>query len=136
LSDVERMLDKYVRLAGARASRIRRYAEDPTVELGEEDFEYFIRSHRLVVVVFEAEWCSPCKVYKPIFLEAARKYAGRGVAFARLDTDKASRIADLYNVEFIPTTLFFVDSKPVDVLVGAMELATLERTILKYLPRT
>ena len=133
MESVEGLLDRYVELARRRAEGIRRYAEDPTVELDADDFEYFIRSHRLVVVVFEAEWCSPCKVYKPIFLEVARAYKDRGAVFARVDTDKASRIADLYNVEYIPTTMFFLESKPVDVLVGAVEKTTLERVVLKYI---
>ena len=132
MESIEGLLDRYAELAGERARRLRKYAEDPTVELGDDDFEYFVRSHRLVVVVFEAEWCSPCKVYKPIFLEVARKYSGRGVVFARVDSDKASKTADNYHVDYIPTTLVFVDGKPVDVLVGAMEKNTLETLVLKY----
>ena len=133
MSNMEAMLDKYVMLAEERSRRITRYAENPVVKLDSDSFEYFIRSHRVVIVVFEASWCSPCKVYEPIFLEAARKYRDSGVVFARIDTDEASRIADNYNVEYIPTTLVFVEAKPVDALVGAMEFHTLERMVLKYI---
>jgi len=55
-----------------RARELLRGASNDVVELGEDDFDEFVRS-RKVVVDFWAPWCAPCFLLEPIIKALARE---------------------------------------------------------------
>ena len=89
------------------------------IHLTDETFPVAIEMHPLVVVDLWAAWCAPCRVLGPIVDRLAEEYEGR-VVFAKLDVDQNPIIAAEYNVQSIPSLLFFEKGKLVDRTVGLL----------------
>jgi len=77
------------------------------------------------VVDFYADWCGPCKMFAPLFEEAAKDYEGR-IAFARLNVDEAREIALKNKVLGVPTLLFFKDGEIKDRVTGVIDRSVLD----------
>jgi thioredoxin 1 len=77
-----------------------------------------------VVVDFYADWCGPCKMMAPIFVEVADEYDGK-VTFCKLNIDENRETAMANQVMSIPTLLFFKDGEVKDRVTGAIDKATL-----------
>lgn len=74
-----------------------------------------------VAIDFTATWCGPCKVISPIFANLAKKHGIAGtLAFAKVDVDQCSDIAQQYRISAMPTFMFFKDGKQVAVNGQAM----------------
>ncbi len=52
---------------------------------------------RPVVVQAGAEWCPPCKMLKPLLLEAVKKHNG-AVEYLYIDVDKHGAVAQMLQV--------------------------------------
>ena len=74
----------------------------------------------VAVVDFYADWCGPCKMFAPVFLEAKNEYEGR-VSFAKVNVDDNRSLALKYKVLGIPTIIFFKDGEAVDRVSGIMD---------------
>jgi thioredoxin 2 len=97
----------------------------PPTELTEQTFDPFIGRNELPVVVdFWADWCAPCKMMAPVFVQAAREQGTR-VRFAKIDTDTAPGISQRYAIRSIPSLLLFRGGAEVDRAVGALDAARL-----------
>ncbi|KAH6558495.1 hypothetical protein KP509_1Z061000 [Ceratopteris richardii] len=72
---------------------------------------------KLAVVYFTAPWCGPCRIIDPFFAELSEKYPN--AVFLKVDVDDHEGIRNEYGVHAMPTFIFFIDSKPVDKIVGA-----------------
>jgi thioredoxin 1 len=76
------------------------------VRVTDETFEAeVIRSPLPVVVDFYADWCVPCRVTEPVFVDLAARLAGK-VKFAKVNIDEAARVTRSYGIHSIPTYLF------------------------------
>ena len=53
-----------------------------------------LKSNRVVVIYYHAEWCAPCKKFAPEFNELAQKWARSGVAFVKEYVDDEFDIPD------------------------------------------
>ena len=69
------------------------------------------------LVKFSAEWCSPCKSFAPILKTAAEE---AGVAVKDVDIDEEAEVASQFGIRSVPTTIAFVDGKPIDMIVGSV----------------
>jgi len=76
-----------------------------TIELSSENFQEIIDNNDLVFIDFWAEWCGPCKVFGPIFEEAAERHPD--VVWAKVDTEKAQDLAAAFGIQSIPTMAVF-----------------------------
>jgi thioredoxin 1 len=65
---------------------------------------------------FEASWCMPCQVLKPV-LEKVKE--STGVEVVSIDIDDAPELATRYGVRGVPTVFAIKDAAPVKMLVGA-----------------
>lgn len=90
--------------------------------------EDITKDNKVVVVDFWAQWCGPCKAFGPIFEEVAKEKDGL-VKFVKVDVDKNSKVAALYNIRSIPTVLFIKDGQVVKTRIGAMPKYELSETV-------
>ncbi len=70
-----------------------------------------------VLVEFEAAWCPPCKMLKPVVEQVAEAHAG-SLTVGALDVDENPSIAARYQVLGMPTLGMFKGGQLVDRLVG------------------
>lgn len=89
-------------------------------------FETEVKSDKLTVVDFFADWCGPCQVIAPKFIELSQ--ANPGVNFLKVNVDKGEVIAEKYAIEAMPTFLFFKGGKKVDGVIGA-DLKSIESKV-------
>lgn len=61
------------------------------------------------VLDFTATWCGPCQQLKPIYKQAAEKYAGK-VQFYSIDVDANAKLAEKYRIKSVPT-IIVIDAK-------------------------
>jgi thioredoxin 1 len=89
------------------------------IHITDDTFAIAVELQPLVVVDFWATWCAPCRVMGPVIDRLAEAYEGR-VTFGKLDVDANPVAATQYNVQSIPSLLFFQNGKLVDRTVGAV----------------
>ncbi len=91
-----------------------------------------IKSDKLTVVDFWAEWCGPCKALGPIIDQLSTEYAGK-INVGKLDVDSNPEVSMKYGIRSIPTILFVKGGQVVDKVVGAVPKAQLQSTIQKHI---
>lgn len=79
-------------------------------EVTEKDFEKeVLKSDKLVIVEFYADWCSPCKTYAPILEHVANE--NPNIKIVKVDVDNNSTLATKYGAYSIPRTVVFKDGE-------------------------
>ncbi|HIP35644.1 MAG TPA: thioredoxin [Crocinitomix sp.] len=69
-------------------------------------FGDLIKSKKLVLVDFHAEWCGPCKMLSPIVARVA-KQIGDEVRVVKIDVDKNQSIAATLGIRGVPTLVLY-----------------------------
>lgn len=62
---------------------------------------------RPVVVKFAASWCSVCQEVKEPFTQVAAEEEFQNIVFAQVDIDQLSAVCDRYDLQAVPTIMFF-----------------------------
>jgi len=78
-----------------------------------------LQSDKPVVVDFWADWCGPCKMFAPIFHDAATELDGE-VVFGKVNVDDANELAARFKVMSIPTVIVFKGGKGVRKSMGVL----------------
>lgn len=76
------------------------------------------------IVDFWADWCSPCKMFSPLFDSAKTRY--EDIKFLKIDVMENPELADSLGVTSIPTIHFYSNGILVDEMVGAPTAARFE----------
>jgi len=103
-------------------------SDSATVTLTERNFAEMVAATPQILVDFWAPWCGPCRAVAPVLEELAKAEAGR-IVVAKVNVDEEPTLAQRYNVQAIPTLLFFKDGEIKDTMVGAPPKAELVRRI-------
>ena len=98
------------------------------IELNENNFSKELENRKIVLVDFYARWCGPCGMQAQV-LDKIKKSRSLDFDIAKVDVDKAPKLAMEYSVDAIPTLLLFKDNKLVKKIVGYTE----EDEILKMI---
>ncbi len=69
-----------------------------------------IRSTRMVLVDFGAEWCPPCKKMEPV-LNQFMKENGKSVTLVKMDGGIETELMKTLNVDALPTFILYKDGK-------------------------
>ena len=87
--------------------------------VGALDFESeVLKSDKLVIADFWAEWCGPCKMIAPLLDELAEEYSGK-VKIGKVNVDEHQGLAAEYGVRAIPTLLLIKNGQVAEQMVGA-----------------
>ena len=75
------------------------------------------RATGAVVVDFYATWCGPCRELSPLLDDAAGSFTDK-IKFFKVNVDESPGLAQNFQIQAIPTVLFFKDGKLADRLTG------------------
>lgn len=87
-------------------------------------------SDKVIIIDFWADWCSPCRIFAPIF-EKIQKERYQDFIFVKVNVDEVGSIAQNYRITGIPTTLFIKDNKVIHKIVGAVNEDYMNRILEK-----
>ena len=95
-----------------------------TTELTMTTFEDTVTADGITLVDFWAEWCGPCKMFGPIFEEAAAE--NPDCTFAKVDTEANQDLAGALGIMSIPTLMIFRDGIQLFAQPGALPKSALD----------
>jgi thioredoxin 1 len=86
---------------------------------------------RAIIVEFDADWCGPCRIQRPILDALALQHRGR-IGFIRIDADLNSALEQRFHVSGLPTLLVFSDGLLVQRLRGQQTRTALDSIFVRY----
>ena len=105
------------------------------LHVGDAEFKGEVTDHKGVVVAdFWAEWCSPCRMFGPVFEKVAGELSeNSAVKFVKINVDKARKTASEYQIMSIPTVAVFRDGTLEEQSVGVLNEKKFREFVGKYL---
>lgn len=98
------------------------------IEGTQENFEAeVLKSEQKVLVDFNASWCGPCVMLKPIIEEIAA--SNDKVKIVSVDMDEQEELAEKYEVSSIPCLILFEKGEEVKRKIGLMPKKAIEKMI-------
>ena len=98
------------------------------VDVTKDNFDKeVLKSKGLVVCDFNADWCGPCRMLRPIIDELAETRSE--AKFVSINIDNEEELAMKYGVSSIPCLVLFKDGKEVNRSVGLIPREKLEEFI-------
>ena len=98
-----------------------------TTTLTADSFEETVTKNDIVLVDFWAEWCGPCRMFAPVFEQAAQ--GNPDIVFGKVDTEEERSLAAAANIRSIPTLMAFREGVLVFNQAGALPAAALDELI-------
>lgn len=96
----------------------------------DSNFDQIISSHKVILIDFWAEWCSPCRRFSPILDEVSQE---NNVWLGKIDADENALSADKYKVNSLPTVIVFQNGIEVKRISGAMPKHKFIEEILEWI---
>ncbi len=95
------------------------------IEVNSENFEQeVLKADKPVLIDFNADWCGPCQMLKPVIHELAEEMDS--VKFVSVNVDDAREIAMDYEVFSIPCLVLVKNGAEADRRVGAAPKSVLK----------
>jgi thioredoxin 1 len=87
-------------------------------------FDNYIKNNNMVVVVFSASFCKPCREIYPYVEEIAN--TNKDIVFIKVDIENGSEISDKFSIQSIPHFKFFKNGSEVGSFTGANNQSILD----------
>jgi thioredoxin 1 len=98
-----------------------------TTDLTAETFEQTVTGNDIVLVDWWASWCGPCRMFAPVFEDAAA--ANDDIVFGKVDTEAEQGLASGAGIMSIPTLMVFREGVLLFSQPGALPAAALDHLI-------
>ncbi|MEN8255072.1 MAG: DUF6132 family protein [Verrucomicrobiota bacterium] len=99
----------------------------------QETFLHYVSQPGMPCLVdFYSDHCPPCKELDPVIEKLAEKYKRRAVV-CKVNTDLLPQLTHSYDINAIPTVLFFENGKEVERMVAQRPQKAYERVLDKML---
>ncbi|MBI2032387.1 MAG: thioredoxin [Candidatus Levybacteria bacterium] len=99
-----------------------------SVVLTDSSFEQeVLKSEKVVLVDFWAEWCAPCKIVEPVIEELTEEYKDK-IKVGKVNVDE-NQVSSKYGIMSIPTIMIFKNGQPVKSIIGAQSKENFKRAI-------
>ena len=99
----------------------------PIIAVTLDSYQSVTSAPGIVLLDCWAEWCPPCRAFKPIFEEAANNYSD--ITFGLINTEEETDLAAQLVITSIPTVMAFRDGILVYAQPGALGARDLARVI-------
>ena len=100
-----------------------------TKNITDENFESeVLKSDKLTLVDFWAEWCGPCKQLAPLVEEAAEEFKDK-IKVCKMDVDANREVASEFGIRSIPTLMIFTNGELSGTEIGALTKQQLDEFI-------
>lgn len=96
------------------------------------NFQKLIEGNKPVLVDFFATWCQPCKMQAPI-LEQLSSEMQEKIRILKIDVDKNPQIAQMYQIQGVPTIAIFKNGNLVWRNSGVQNIHQLKSSISQFL---
>ena len=91
------------------------------LKINEGNFEEeVLKSEKMVLIDFYADWCGPCRMMSPIIDEIAEELK-ESIKVGKINVDKNQELAIKYDVMSIPTIIIFKNGMPVKTFLGVTD---------------
>ena len=87
-------------------------------------FDNYIKNNNMVVVVFSASFCKPCREIYPYVEEIAD--TNKDIVFIKVDIENGSEISGKFSIQSIPHFKFFKNESEVGSFTGANNQSILD----------
>ncbi len=97
--------------------------------ISSQDFaEKVLQAPQMVIVNFSSAGSGSCQIFEPEFATIGQEYQDR-VTFARVDVDSNEELIQQYNIDGIPTVIFFKDGQEIHRIKGIVMRDKLRRQV-------
>lgn len=86
-----------------------------------------LKSDKIVIVDFYADWCGPCKLLAPILQEFANE--NLDIKVVKLNIDENEDTANAYRIYSIPTMVIIKDGEELDRMIGVNSKENIKKTV-------
>lgn len=87
-----------------------------------------LKSDKLVLIDFYADWCAPCKALAPV-LEAFAEENKETVKVVKINVDESQDLAAIFQVKSIPTLVTMKDGQGLYGASGNLPKSSLEKLV-------
>ncbi|WAO83581.1 Hypothetical protein NCS54_00077700 [Fusarium falciforme] len=95
-------------------------SKGPVVIGSTQQFDALLKSSRIVVADFYADWCGPCKQIAPLYASLSNELSRENIlTFVKINSEEQGELSERYQVSALPTFLLFLDGKQIDKVQGA-----------------
>lgn len=101
-------------------------------EVNDQNFKKEVLESEIPVLVdFWAPWCGPCKMMSPV-IDSIQKKFENVIKIVKMNTDENSEMPSQYNIQGIPSLLYFEKGLEEGRLVGYQPENVLEEKLKAF----
>jgi thioredoxin 1 len=98
------------------------------IEVNKDNFDKeVLQSEKRVLVDFNAEWCGPCKMMKPVLEEIST--SNNEIKIVSINVDDEDELASKYNISSIPCLVLIENGEEINRSIGLISRSELDSFI-------